>query len=46
MKDAGFHAYGAGQGLTEYSLATEDAQAIADFAQVFAVEWARASLRP
>ena len=41
-----YSAFGEGGGLNEYSLATEDPRAIAEFARVFEAEWAAAMARP
>lgn len=40
-----YSAYGAGRGLTEYSIAVEDTRAAAEFRQSFEVEWAAATPR-
>jgi cardiolipin synthase len=40
-----YSAFGQGEGLTEYSLGTDDAQAIADFKRLFDYQWQRANQR-
>jgi len=38
-----YSAFGQGEGLTEYSLGTDDPQAIADFKRIFEYQWQQAS---
>jgi cardiolipin synthase len=37
-----YSAFGEGGGLTEYSMGTDDPQAVADYKAVFEYEWQRA----